>query len=398
MLESAVLVPVTQCNRTQLRRELFGAAEKISVQINTRGNPLSDIELVLQDGSVLKPEVVRSKSGKEVALRMVNDSPAGPEGLGASLDTTNQPSILVVTFGRAMTEAGPRHLVVTPASGETTSILLANVKRELLPKSLRPYGYSQEHRTFPDGAIETVYVRSSADESERFEISEADFTADVSPCIERMYTHLPETAEEIQDCPEVTQFLAELFEQGVSYEGPTESKDKNAQMRGPQFWTSASRVVFYDDEGREQRAEDPLSTITRFILAAVNSSNSSELQEIYDAAISGEMDETTFIRSEALYKAANLRRTMEILRAGHEGLAIEDWREKKYGHYFKLYSSWVLEAEVGSDSDEAALSKLAGIILSSLSRSNIPGEKPIAYHMKLQRIHRDLIEPADEEF
>lgn len=370
----------------------------ISVEIETGGSALRDVELMMQDGTVVRPDVVQSRRGKEIALRIVADSPdSEPE-----FDTKNQPSRLIAKFGNRQS-SGPRQLILTPEHGDSTAILLADIEHEDLGHPYDGFGYQREDRIFPDGTVETMFSRFDS-EGQRHDVSPADFEGRVAPSLNRLFSHLPATAKEFSDAQAIREFLAEAFEAGVSYEGVSSGEEGGMPVHGMEFHANPVRVVFYDDEGREQKAEDPLSTITRVVLAAFNASTADELEEIYEAARNGDLDESQFIRAEALYKARNIQRTIQLIQENSDELSVDRWRDQKYGHYYSLYSSWVNDASAGSESEDALQSKLAGSILSSRTRKGTQrGEKPITYHLRLQRLYAQLLDEgkaraeADEE-
>ncbi len=355
--------------------------QEISIEVETNGQPVTGLELVLQDGTVLQPGAVRGPRGKEIALGSASDSPDSH----LMLDTHKQPSHLVVSFPISSENAGPRQLVVTPTEGDSASILLAKVKGQEVDSRYAAFGYTRELRTFPDGSKETVYVRTERN-GDRHEISQEDFEFGIANSITKIYEALPSTAKEIEDAPDVTHFLASIFEQGCNYDGDAASSEAGVTPDHSSFVSKQVRVVHYDNQGHERKDEDPLSTITRFLVEAINASGADELRALHDRAREGQCDENQFIHAEATFKARNLKQAMDILRANADGLSISDWKNKKYGHYFTLYMGWVRKAEADSESEEATISRLAGIILQSLTRKGLgAGEKPIPYRLKLQR-------------
>lgn len=367
--------------------------DQISIEIQTNGQPISNLELVLQDGSIIHPEIVRGPRGKEVALGIIND---GSE-TGSTLDTHNQPSTLKVSFPKSAGSSGPRQLVLTPTDGGRSSILLAKVEGQSVDSRFAAFGYTRELRTFPDGSKETIYVRTESDGT-RHEVDREDFEQGVSNSISAIYSALPDTAKEMSDTPGVTQFLAELFEQGCQYSGDMPAGEANPLPDPNQFSSKQVRVLNYDRQGREERHEDPLSTVTRLLVNALNSADADELHQLHERVRSGECDEAEFVHTEATYKARSIKRAMDVLRDNVDGLSVSDWKDKKYGHYFTLYMSWVREAESESTSEEATLSRLTGIVLQSLTRKGLrSGEKPIAYRLKLQRQYSALNSEFDKE-
>ncbi len=366
--------------------------QEISIEVETNGKPISELELVMQDGSVVHPEFVRGPRGKEVAMGIVPDSPSA----AVTLDTHKQPERLFVSFPKGNGTNGPRQLVLRPENGESSSILLAKVDGQKIDSRYSVFGYSCELRTFPDEAQEVIYVRTDAN-GNRHEISRSDFESGIAQSINRVYEDLPGTAGEIADTPGVTQFLANIFEQGYRYGGNLAGAETPSQSQANEFWSNPVRVVSYDSKGREQKNEDPLSTITRLLVAAVNAANSDELRALHDSVRNGECDESQFIRAEAAHKARGLKLAMDILRENSDTLAVGTWKSKKYGHYYSLYMGWLQDAESDSESEEATISRLTNIILQSLTRKGIGrGEKPISYHLKLQRQFDELISEFTE--
>jgi len=352
---------------------------KISIEIQTNGQPLSELGLVLQDGTVLRPDVVR-----------------GPRGKNVSLDTQEQPTKLMVSFPNSAGTSGPRQLTLTTTSGDNTSILLADIKSQSIDSRFAAFGYTREQRTFPDGSKETMYIRVASD-GERHEVSRDTFENEISTSIKRIYSSLPETAEEIADTPGVTHFLANLFEQGCQYAGDGMGTENTSLPSSGEFSSKPVRVIHYNDQGQEVKDEDPLSTVTRLLVQAINSTHAEELHDLHERVRNGECDEALFVHTEASFKARALKQAMDIIRDNLEGLSASDWKDKKYGHYFTLYLGWVEEAESGSESDEATVTNLTRLILRSLTRKGLrPDAKPIAYRLKLQRQYSALTSEFSE--
>lgn len=366
--------------------------DQISIEIQTNGKPISGVELVLQDGTIVRPEIVRGPRGKEIALGIIND---GTEN-GPTLDTHKQPSTLKVSFSKSAGDSGPRQLVLTPAEGSRSSILLAKVEGQSVDSRFAAFGYTRELRTFPDGTKETLYVRTEPDGT-RHEIDREDFENDVSTSISKIYAALPDTAEEMADTPGVTQFLASLFEQGCQYSGDAPASENCALPDPNEFSSKQVRVVHYSKQGREERCEDPLSTVTRLLVNALNSADADELHKLHERVSNGKCDEAEFVHTEAAYKARSIKRAMDILRDNVDGLSVSDWKDKKYGHYFTLYMGWVRKAESESTSEEATISRLTAIILESLTRKGLSkDDKPISYRLKLQRQYSALNSEFDK--
>ncbi len=369
------------------------APESIDIMVDTHGQPLSDVELVLADGSIVRPRAVYDTKGREIPLRWVADLPGGADGgpAEATIETVGQPRKLVAQFSRNDDLPGPRHLVLTAAAGESQTVLLASVKGTNTKAPLSEFGYVRQERTYPDGFVENVYVRS-APGGELREVDEATFEASVRPSIERMFAVIPTTAEELQDCTQLADFFASLFEEGYTYDGEAREVSASNPGSSKSFTVNPSRIVFYDERGIEQKVEDPISTATQLLLGALNARNCRELERLYDSARRQEINEGDFVRSEALFKARNVRTAVEMMKRASECMDIASWEKEKYGHYYDLYSRWVSEAEKGTESDEAAIHKLSAILLNSVSRRERSASgKPLTYARRLEQAYRELI-------
>lgn len=361
--------------------------DQISIEVQSNGKAIREVELVMHDGTVIQPDAVRGPRGKEIALGIINDDPEA----GVVLDTHKQPNRLFVSFPNDVSNSGPRSLTVKPEEGDSSSILLAQVKGTKINSRYSTYGYTCEERTFADGARELVYVRYDSD-GERHEVNADNFNHLVAQSIENIYANLPSTAKELSDSPGITNFLAGIFEQGVRYEGTQSTSDAGFTPSSYEFWSNPVRVIYYDDEGRELKEEDPLSSATRLIVNAVMAANSDEIRDLHERVRNGECDENQFVLADASSKARNLKVALDVLRENSSTLSVDAWKSKKYGHYYTLYMGWLQEAEATSDSEEATISRLTGLILQSLTRKGLsPNEKPIAYRMKLQRQFDELV-------
>ncbi|MEM7518975.1 MAG: hypothetical protein AAF368_18885, partial [Planctomycetota bacterium] len=338
------------------------------------------------------------RRGRELPMHFASDFPGMGEGNGeATLNVQDQPAKLIAQFTRDENFPGPRQLVLTSASGAAETILLASVKASNLNAPFSNFGYSREDRTYPDGDIETLFIRTAEDGS-RIEVNQEDFESFVEPSIKRMFATLPRTAQEIQKCSEITKFFTGLFEEGYTYDGPLINRPEGFFAGDRSFYGSPSRILDYNDEGREQRIEDPLSTLTRLVMQAMNTTDNEAIERLHESARTSEVTSAEFVRAEATRKARNMRATIQFITANAECMQIAKWQSMKFGHYFKRYSEWVSEAEKGDASEEAILHNLANKLMrSTLPNKKGPNGKSLSYSSRLEQTYRQLAMEAKSD-
>jgi hypothetical protein len=345
----------------QVRVRVWQEEEAVRFLVFAEGRSLGEVMLIRADGTSVSPDRPdENKSHQRVEVR----------------------------FRRGDLGPGPWRLDVVVDNRPPIPVLIADVRHEEVGQGLEAFGYHREVWAFPDGGSRVVYVRADFS-GVRKEVSWSEFEFRIRPALQRVAADLPKTREELDDCPEVAAFLADIMEAGATYRGEREGDNRHPHSKGTDFWVPPTEIAISTGEDGFSWVEDPLSTCVLLLLEGLNASQSTEVGEIYERARKGDSTEDQCVREEALWMSRGLLFAVDMIRRNKDTLRVDWHRSQGFGDVYTQYEEWVYGA--GKD-----VERVADLILASPAvYTDNPDEKGETYQERLRRIYRGFSDTSD---